>query len=337
MSEGQSPTIDVVIVNYRTGSLVVACLGSLAAERASGNELRAVVVDNASGDDSARMIEAAIDQFGWDWVTLIRSETNGGFGAGNNIGIEHALQHEAPGGFVWLLNPDTRVMPGTVRALAGFMAERPRAGIVGTALLEDDGTPWPIAFRFPTILGEIERGARWSVTSKLLARHAISRKMGNRSEPVDWVPGASLAIRREILDDGIRFDEGYFLYFEETDFCREARARGWETWYAPEAVVVHISGQSTGVTAKNTRLSRMPGYWFESRQRYFRKNHGRLYAIGADLGWMTAHLMFRAKKVFRKPAFNDPPKLLLDFVRHAAFLPGRGGARRDQGAAARGG
>lgn len=315
--------IDTVIVNYRTGPLVVDCLESLAAERARGAHVRAIVVDNDSRDGSAEIVQAAITQKEWHWATLLRSPSNGGFGAGCNLGIAHALARGSDARAIWLLNPDTRVMPGAVNALASFLETTPRAGIAGTALLLADGSPWPHAFRFPTVLGELERALRWAPASRLLARHATLRTMNERSATADWVSGASLAVRREVLEQGLRFDEGYFLYYEETDFCLTARAMGWESWYVPEAVVLHIAGQSTGVTSADANNRRVPGYWFASRSRYFRKNHGRGYALAADLAWIAGHLVHSCKRALRRDAPVDPPQLLADFLRHGLFAPGR--------------
>lgn len=315
--------IDVVIVNYRTGPLVVSCLETLAAEIGEGLHIRAFVVDNASADGSADVIEAAISREGWNWARVIRSPVNGGFGAGNNLGIDVALKQARPAETVWLLNPDTRVMPDAAPALARFVSEVPSAGVVGTALLEGDGTPWPYAFRFPSILGEIERGLRWSVASRLLARHAVARPMGRQPARVDWVSGASLAIRSDLLREGLRFDEGYFLYYEETDLCRTVQAMGKECWYVPEARVLHIAGQSTGITDSRAGPRRMPDYWFESRRRYFRKNHGAVYALVADLAWMASHAIFLMKQSIRRTPHADPPRLLRDFLRHSSGLPRR--------------
>ena len=316
-----TPPIDIVIVNYRTGPLVLSCLESLEAERQAGERLRVYVVDNDSCDGSADLIAAALAQHSWDWVTLIRSPANGGFGAGNNIGIAQALEQSEQSEFVWLLNPDTRVLPGAARALASFMENFPLAGIAGTLLLEADGTPWPYAFRFPTILGEVERGLRWGPASRVLSKHATLRPMGHCSEQVDWVSGASFAIRNRLLQEGLRFDEAFFLYYEETDFCREAYRRGWETWFVPQACVLHIAGQSTGVTGKDAELRRVPAYWFQSRQYYFRKSHGRNYAMVADLAWLTAHLLFLAKDLVGGARSIDPPRLLQDFLRHCTLPP----------------
>jgi GT2 family glycosyltransferase len=320
---GPLPSIDVIVVNFRTASLVMSCLETLEQERCQLPELRAIVVDNASGDGSAAQIQRAIEARGWDWVKLIASPVNGGYGAGNNIGICWALDRHDPADCYWLLNPDTEVRPSAGLALARFMATHPKAGVAGSALLERDGSPWSYAFRFPTIMGELERGARLGFLSRLLADRATLRSMGDQPDQVDWVSGASFLIRRELLDAGLRFDETYFLYYEETDFCLQARRAGWECWYVPDSVVMHIAGQSTGVTGHQIALRRLPAYWFRSRQYYFLKNHGRFYSMLADLAWMSGHLISQAKRVARSQPQSDPPRLLSDFVRYSAFVPRR--------------
>lgn len=316
-------SIDVIIVNFRTGSLVISCLESLELERHMLPNLRAIVVDNASGDGSAEQIRGAIEERGWDWVKLILSPTNGGYGAGNNIGICWALARGDAADFYWLLNPDTEVRPSAGVALAQFMSLNPAAGVAGSALLERDGKPWFYAFRFPTILGELERGACLAILSRLLKNRSVLRPMGSVPEKVDWVSGASFLIRRELLDAGSRFDQAYFLYYEETDFCLQARRAGWECWYVPDSVVMHIAGQSTGVTGHQIALRRLPAYWFRSRQYYFLKNHGRFYGMLADIAWMCGHMVARAKGRLRGVPESTPPRLLFDFARYSAFVPRR--------------
>lgn len=321
------PSVDVIVVNFRTPTLVISCLESLERERLKLPRLRAIVVDNASGDGSREQIASVIHQRSWNWVTLIASEVNGGYGAGNNIGICWALAQDDPAEYYWLLNPDTEVRPGAGAALVCFMATHQVAGVAGSALLERDGKPWSYAFRFPTILGELERGARLGILSNFLNRWSILRAMGSTPTKVDWVSGASFLIRRELLDDGLRFDETYFLYYEETDFCLQAQRAGWECWYVPDSVVMHIAGQSTGVTGHQIALKRLPGYWFRSRQYYFLKNHGRAYGVLADLAWICGHCIARVKKTFKGDQHLDPPRLFGDFVRNSALLPRRLGER----------
>lgn len=325
MADPASPSIDVIIVNYCTGSLVIASLASLEEERRLVPNLRAIVVDNASADGSGDLIAQAIAARGWDWVKLLRSPRNGGFGAGNNLGIDWALDRADAANLYWLLNPDTIVQPRAACALTRFMAAHPSAGIAGSALLEADESPWPFAFRFPTILGEVERAARLGVISRLLQNRAVMRAMGGAPERVDWVSGASFVIRRALLEQGLRFDETFFLYYEETDFCLHAARAGWECWYVPGAIVLHVAGQSTGITGRQLALQRLPSYWFKSRQHYFVKNHGRLYGMIADLAWMAGHLIALAKARARGLPSSDPPRLLIDFLRHSAFVPRRSG------------
>lgn len=321
-----APTMHIVIVNYRTGQLVVDCLKSLAIEAAATPGLRATVVDNASGDGSCAIVADAIAAHDWSgWADLMRSPMNGGFASGNNFAVRKLLgRPEAPDLF-WLLNPDTRVVPGAFRALSDFLRDHPEVGIAGSALIEGNGALWPYAFRFPSILSEIERGARLGVVSRLLAGRSVLRRMPAVAAPVDWVSGASMVVRREVFDAIGLMDESYFLYFEETDFCLQARKEGWQTWYVPQGSVIHIAGQSTGLIDGQPVAARVPRYWFESRRRYFVKNHGRAYAVLADLAWAVTHLTWRARRRIAARANDDPPALMSDFLRHSAIVVGSPG------------
>lgn len=310
----------IVIVNYRTAPLVVDCLHSLAPEIAANPHTRVVIVDNASGDGSADIIASAIENAGWHgWARLIVSPVNGGFSAGSNLALRTILRADTPPDLVWLLNPDTRVRPGALAAITGFMAANPAVGITGTMIEQADGTPWPYAFRFPSIFGEVERGLRFGPVSRLLANHAVLHRMDDVPRRVGWVSGCSMVIRRTVFDRVGLFDEGYFLYYEETDFCRAAQRAGWACWYLPQARIMHIAGQSTGITGSEAGQRRLPRYWFESRRRYFTKNHGRAYAALADLAWVTAHLGWTLRRTLQRRPDPDPPFLLRDFLATSAL------------------
>jgi N-acetylglucosaminyl-diphospho-decaprenol L-rhamnosyltransferase len=320
----QAPSTLIVIVNYRSGGLVVDCLTSLLPEVQANPGTQVAVVDNCSGDGSADRIEAHIAQAGWGgWARLIRSELNGGFSYGNNVAIRPSFHSAHPADFYWLVNPDTQVRPGALRALTDFMAAHPRVGITGSSLEDEHGVPWPWAFRFPSIWSELDGGLRLGVVSKLLSRHALARQMGAEPEKIDWLPGASMMVRREVFQAIGLMDESYFLYYEETDFCLQARQAGWDCWYVPQSRVMHIAGQSTGVTVKTDRPKRLPAYWFESRRRYFVKNHGRLYAACADLLWMAAYSLWRLRRLVQRKPDTDPPRKLADFFRHSALWQSR--------------
>jgi GT2 family glycosyltransferase len=112
-------------------------------------------------------------------------------------------------------------------------------------------------------------------------------------------------------------DEKYFLYFEETDFCRRARNAGWQVWHVPASRVVHLEGQSTGVTGANLSQKPRPEYWFDSRARYYRKHLGAAFAMLADLIWIAAFGSWRIQRRLRRKLDEDPPGLCRDFTRHA--------------------
>jgi len=317
----------VVIVNYRTPLLVVDCLASLAAEIAEFPATRVVVIDNCSSDGSDNIIAAAILDQGWGgWAELVRAPINGGFAYGNNLAFQMGLAQEIPPDLFWMLNPDTRVYPGALRAFLDFFDRHPAAGIAGGQLFEGDGSQWPFAFRFPSALSEIERGACLGPVTKLLDRYKVPQVMEPRPQPVDWVCGANMMVRRDALLHGPLMDESYFLYFEETDFCLNARRNGWECWYLPNACVMHIAGQSTGMTG--ARAKRVPSYWFHARRRYFIVNHGHLYAILADLSWLAGHMLWRSLRRFRTRREDNVPFLLRDFLKGSALFNRTPASRR---------
>lgn len=337
----------IVIVNYRTGRLVTECLRSLEPEvlacREAGRPVEVCVVDNASGDGSGEAIAAAIAAHGWSgWARLKPSQINGGFSFGNNLAVREAMASAQPPSMFWILNPDTLVRPRALSAMVDFLQAHPRVGIVGSALESENGEPWPHAFRFPSALSEIEAGARLGLLTRLLSRHTVARTMDqHQPSQVDWMPGASMLVRREVFEQIGLMDEDYFLYYEETDFFLQAQRAGWESWYVPASRVMHIAGQSTGVTGNRDTPKRLPAYWFESRRRYFVKNHGRLYAATADVLWALAYLSWRVRRALQRKPDTDPPHLLGDFFAHSAIshggLPTNGMLRRAQAAAAAGG
>ncbi len=212
--------LGIVVVNYRTADLVIGCMRSLSDEPRRLPHPRVVVVDNASGDGSADRIAAAIREERWgSWVSLLPLADNRGFSAGNNAGLRLLLQPPEPADHVLLLNPDTVVRAGALRALLDFADGHPKAGIVGSRLEGPEGTPQNSAFRFHSVVAELDRGLRSGVTSRLLSRWGVVLPQPESACRADWVSGASMLIRREVLESIGPFDEGYFLYYEEVDFC----------------------------------------------------------------------------------------------------------------------
>lgn len=312
----------IVTVNYRTPHLVIESLRSLESEIKAVPGTKIAVVDNNSGDDSVDKIGAAIAAENWsDWAVLLPSSVNGGFAYGNNYAIRPALQASHPPEYFLLLNPDAQVRSGALKALVDFMDQHPKVGIAGSSFEEQDGKPWPYAFRFPSILSEFEHGLRLGVVSKLLSKWSVAQVMDqDKEQPIDWLPGASMIIRRQVFESVGLMDDGYFLYYEETDFCLQAKRAGWECWYVPQSRVMHILGQSTGVTAKNQAPKRLPQYWYNSRRRFFLKNYGWLYSAIADFSWLTGYSVWRVRRLIQRKPDTDPPLMLWDSFRNSVFL-----------------
>ncbi|MEB3282543.1 MAG: glycosyltransferase family 2 protein [Lyngbya sp.] len=310
----------VVIVNYCTPSLTINCLRSLQGEVQSFPGIWVAVADNDSGDNSVEQIQRAIASEHWeDWVNLIPLERNGGYAFGNNAVIRPALQWEHPPDYFLLLNPDTVVYPGAIETLVNFMESHPNVGLAGSGMESAEGVPKRRSFRFHTILSEFDGGLRLGIVSKLLSNWATVKPMPDEPAPADWLPGASLMVRRQVFESVGLLDEGYFLYYEETDFCLQAKRGGWSCWRVPESRVMHMAGQSTGVTTPGSR-KRLPQYWFDSRRRYFIKNHGWMYAVVADTVWILGFACWRFRRIIQQKPDPDPPHFLSDFIRHSAWF-----------------
>lgn len=315
-------SVRIVIVNHQTAGLTIGCVRSLAPQMQTLAHARLIVVDNASDDHSVQSIRRAIETEGWQaWTTLLELSTNGGFAMGNNAALRAALAETPAPDFFWLLNSDTQVRPGALDALIAFMQAHPTAGLAGSRLEDSEGAVQRSAFRFPSIPGELESGLRWGVMSRLLARWVTAPPVPSSETRTDWVAGASLFVRRAVLETIGLLDEHFFMYFDDVDFCRRAGRAGWECWYVPSSRVVHLVGQSSGVTDTGNALSRRPGYWFVARRRYFLKQHGWGYTVLADAAWLLGFGLWRMRQLLQNKPDRDPPQLWRDFLRHSIWSP----------------
>ena len=305
-------SILTVIVNWRTAAMSLRA--AEAAEQAmAGLDGAVTVVDNDSGDGSFEYLSAAVAERGWSRVRILQSGRNGGFGAGNNAGIRAGLPDGRRPDFVFLLNSDAFPDRDAIRILRDYLVTHPAVGLAASHVHGLDGVPHRSAFRFPSAMGELESAARIGPISRLLDRHVVAPPLPAAAGPVDWAAGASMMIRRTVLDAIGLFDEGFFLYYEETDLCRRAAAAGWPTHYVPEARVAHVGSESTGAK----RWSRTPGYWFDSRWRYFAKHHGRAYAVAATLAHLSGGALWQIRRAVQRSPHADPPGFLRDLAAHA--------------------
>jgi N-acetylglucosaminyl-diphospho-decaprenol L-rhamnosyltransferase len=307
----------IVIVTYKSAELAIKCLASIHAERERDKvKIRVVVVDNASGD--ATQIGLAVERHGWSsWVALIPSPRNGGFAYGNNLGIRSAYEYGRPD-YIYLLNPDTQVRRGAIESLVEFLESHPQVGIAGSSFETEDGEDWPFAFRFPTLLSEIEHGMQLGLVTRCLSRWTVARTMNSFAQPTDWISGASMMIRPAVLAAVGCLDENYFLYFEETEFCHRAGRAGFATWYVPASRVMHMIGKSTNVD-ESTRFRRpLPAFWFESRRRYYATTYGVGTAALIDAVAIVASALGLVKStLLGRPS---TPRYIRDLLAHSVLL-----------------
>jgi GT2 family glycosyltransferase len=296
----------IVIVNYRTADLVIGCLRSLAAQISDidNSHVRVVVVDNNSGDGSLVKLSAAIERESWSaWAELMPLVKNGGFAFGNNAGIRKVRALAESVDYIMLLNPDTVALPGAIGALLEFMDAHPEVGIAGSQLESVNGSVDSSAHIFPTPLSELEGAARLGILSRLLQRYVVTPPPQAYAHQCDWVSGASMIIRRQVIENIGLMDEKYFLYFEEVDFCRRAFQAGWQCWHVPASRVIHLEGASTGIRAMAKRRA---GYWYDSRRRYFSKHYGISGLVAADVLWATGRLSYLLRRSLHLGANNNP-------------------------------
>jgi N-acetylglucosaminyl-diphospho-decaprenol L-rhamnosyltransferase len=271
------PDLAVVILNYRTPDLTLACLASL--EPQLDEHTRVIVVDNASGDGSADRIEHEIIARGLH-AEVLRSPINGGFAAGMNYGINAAHAD----GYI-LLNSDTIMRPDALAQLREAMRSHPDAGVVGPALIDEHGETAANCFRDPKPLSELVRAAQTGVLGKLL--RSFELVFPTASEPVepDWIAFACVLVRREVIERIGALDDGYFMYFEDVDYCRRAREAGFRILYWPAAQVMHFGGASSGVATGKRGRKRAPRYYYEARARYYAKHFGHAGLLLANGFW----------------------------------------------------
>lgn len=258
--------LSIIIVSWNVRDLLRTCLRSIAAGRGD-LDLEVVVVDSGSSDGTPQMVEEASGELAFP-VRLIARPDNVGFPKGNNIGIR-----QARGRYILLLNPDTEIVDDALRVMISYLEENEDVGVVGPQLRYPDGSVQSSRRRFPTVVTAFLESTwlePWA-PARLLERYYVLDRPDDATSNVDWVVGACLLTRREVVEQVGLLDEDYFMYSEELDWCRRIKTAGWRVVYLPAAKVIHHEGKSSeqAVTARHINFHR-------AKLRYFRKHHGRL-------------------------------------------------------------
>lgn len=278
------PEVSVVVLSWNTAELLRACLASLEPLRES-LPLQVIVVDNASEDESARLVE---EQF--PWAELVVNKRNEGYARGNNIGAERAV---AP--WLMLLNSDTEVPAGVLEQLHDFLVDNPTHGGVAPLLHHADGEVQRSCKTFPELRTAVFFDTwfeRWFPNNRVLPFYFMKDFDHEHSRDVDQPPAAAFMLSRALWEELGGFDEKLWLFFNDVDLCRRIHARGLKVHYLAEARILHHEGKST------SRFHEMGREWHRNRLAYYRKHYGFLGTLLCRImsslrGWEEARALKR--------------------------------------------
>jgi N-acetylglucosaminyl-diphospho-decaprenol L-rhamnosyltransferase len=288
----RAASICVVIVNYRTRRLTMDCVESLKGQLDPAS-CRIVVVDNASGPGEVEAMRKAIADTGLErLVTLLALDENRGFSAGNNAGIR-SLEAD----YYLLANSDTVFLPEAVRLMKEAFSLRPEVGIVSPRLEWPDGEAQVSCFRRQAPLSEMIRSAETGPLTALLRAFDVPLRPIDRPSRPDWTSFACVMISAGAMAEVGPLDEGYFMYFEDSDYCRRARAAGYDILNWPRARVIHLQGRSSDVDERLRLKKRLPDYYYRSRARYYRKYYGMAGYLVANASWLIGRMISLVREV----------------------------------------
>ena len=272
----------VVIINYKTPQLTFDCLDTLVCQLDHKKD-HVVIVDNMSGGDDVVLIQRWIDGEGLSsLVTLITSPVNNGFSAGNNIGIQ-----SIDSDYYLLANADTLFRPQAIQGLLKAAEKYQEAGIISPRLEWPDGNSQISCFRFHNPFSELISSASTHLVTRLFTRFDVPLPTVDQISRPEWTSFACVLIRKAVFAKVSLLDEGYFMYYEDVDYCRRAKQAGFEVLNYPSSHVVHLRGQSSGLKKLQKDKKRLPAYHYRSRSRYFRKFYGETGLLFANLCWLA--------------------------------------------------
>jgi GT2 family glycosyltransferase len=298
----------VSIINYRTADLTVACARSVLDQFGGDADCEIVIVDNCSGDGSPEVIETWIRGLPEGApVRLVRSPMNTGFSGGHNIGMGAVCASH-----YLVLNSDTVLRPGFVASILATAHAHPEAGFVVPRLEGPDGAVQNSCFRFPGPLSELLRGANSGPVTRALKSYDVALGPNPRTKDIDWASFACILLNGNMVHEIGPMDEGYFLYFEDVEYCLRARRAGWGLTRCPEAVAVHFKGGSGPVKSLAAQRARLPRYYYSSRTRFLYQAHGWIGLWAANFLWTIGrafagmrHLLGRRGNNFRRAELRD--------------------------------
>ncbi|MGB9706634.1 MAG: glycosyltransferase family 2 protein [Microgenomates group bacterium] len=243
--------LSVIILNYNTKDLLKDCLRSIRNSQLAISNYEVMVVDNVSTDGSVEMVKKE-----FPWVKLIVSKKNLGFAGGNNLGV-----CQAKGRYILFLNPDTIVMPNTFREMIKFMDSHPNVGAATCKIELPTGkldeachrgfpTPWSAFCHFSGL-------EKLFPKSKIFAGYILGWKPLGKIHEIDSGTGAFLLVRRKVGEALGWWDEDYFWYGEDLDFCYRIKKAGWKIYYVPKVKIIHYKGVSSGIRKESQQIAKV--------------------------------------------------------------------------------
>jgi GT2 family glycosyltransferase len=284
--------LSIVIVTYNSESFIDACLTSIRREvdgtdGFGATSIEVCVVDNGSTDATVAMVRSA-----HPWVRLIESDRNGGFAHGVNLGLRHTS-----GNAVLWLNPDSKFLPGAgggLNSVLAWLGGHPTAGVLGGRILDPDGGVQRSVRTFPSYGSVL--GARYSLLTRVWPGNPFSTEFlrtdlsYDQVATVDWVSGACLLHRRAVSDRLQGLDDGFFMYFEDVDFCYRATQAGWTVHFHPGFSVEHHIGGSSEQAPVPMLVARHRSMWrwyTKTFRRFWLKDVIVYAGIWARCGWLS--------------------------------------------------
>jgi len=307
--------IAVIIVNYNTVDLTLQGIQSVLDQPVPSAEVEIHVVDNASPNGDATVLSEAVKQQGLEkHVTLYLEDTNHGFGRGNNVALNALAARDEPPEFVFFLNPDAQLKNNVLSICLDFTRDHPKAALLGARSYNPGSTtPVTAAFRFPSAASTFAGAINFGPISRLFAKYEVAFPADLPTRKVDWISGAAVLARFDVLQDVGFYDPQYFLYYEEVDLMLTIAKAGWECWHVADAEIFHIEGAATDVKSRDRSRPRRPAYWYHSWQYYFRKNHGRAGALAAGSLWVIGAAANHVISLLRGQTPAAPAKFFSDF------------------------
>ena len=282
----------IIIVNYRTPAMTIECLTSLMSVLPDIS-VSIIIVDNDSGDDSVNIISQWCEVNDVNSVVrVIGSSKNLGFSGGNNLGIKSVKAD-----FYLLLNSDTLVKKNALELLMEAAIADPKVGLVTPGLENIDGEKQISCFQSISPISEFVSAANTGPLSKLFSKYIVPIPVINNISSPIWSSFACVLVKKEVFDAIGLLDDGFFMYFEDAEYCYRAKQNGWKTINIPSSHVIHLGGKSSSFKDDTHFRKRLPRYYYEARARYFYKLYGRIGLVVANLCWWAGRLVSKLRQI----------------------------------------